>query len=75
MTHKDLQATRDATQKLLMNRWPFIAFRVVDKHHHFHPTGCLFTHKDDTDAYMHLMSGLSECVEKLFDVTLYVKNL
>ena len=52
MTHKDLQAACEVTEKLLMHRWPFVAFGVVDRHRHFHPTGCLFANKVDTDAYV-----------------------
>ena len=57
-----------------MNRWPFIAFGVVDKHHHFHPTGHLFAKKVDVDAYLCLMSGLSEHVKKLFHMHPDVKE-
>ena len=74
MNHKDLQAVYDTIQKLLMNRWPFIAFGVVDKHRYFHPTGCLFTNKVDIDAYVYLMSGMSEYVDKLFHMPPDVKD-
>ena len=36
--------------------------------------GCLITNKDGIDAYMYPMSGLSECVEKLFHMPPGVKN-
>ena len=51
-THKDFQAACDVTQKPLTYIWSFIAFGVVDKNNHFHPTGCLFANKVDTDAYV-----------------------
>ena len=74
MTHGDLQEASGATQKLLMSRWTFTAFGVVDKHRHFHPTGCSFANKVDTDSCAHLMIGLSERVEKLFHMPPDVKN-
>ena len=74
MTHKDLQAACDATQKLLMSRWPFIAFGVVDKRHRFRLTGNLFANKFDRHACSCLMSGLSKCVEKLIHMPPAVKK-
>ena len=49
-------------------------FGVVDKHYHFHPTGCLFANKVDTDSCAHLMSVLSEHVGNLFRTPTDAKN-
>ena len=77
MTYKHLQAACYASKKLLSIRSLFIAFGVIDKNLHFHPTGHLFTNEVDTEAYACLMSALSECVEKLFGracMMLFKKN-